>query len=479
MSVVGLDVGTSQVKAVRFDADWTAADSATGPATVLRSPGGHCEQDMHSIWDAAARVLSDVVGRSPDRVELVAITAQGDGCWLVGGAGEPVANALLWNDSRAGPIVEGWAADGSLEAAFRISGCYGAPGLAHAQLSWLAAHEPSVVARAARLLSCGSWIYRRMTGREVLEESDAANPFCDALSRRYDDGLLDLFGIADLRRLLPPVVSGRDAVAPLAADAAARLDLPAGTPVVLAPYDVVSTAIGSGVVTPGDAFAVLGTTLCAGVLAADPMLSRPANGMTLPAGTRDAWLIAYATLIGTEVLDWAAGVLGVADAEAVVTLAASSAAAEPPLLLPYLSPAGERSPFLDPDVRGSLHGLDIRHTRADIARAVLDGLTLAVRDCLQAAGKPESIAVSGGGARSPVWCQAISDALAVPVMRPDVAEVGARGAALVGATAMGEFATLADAVSASVAPGRVHRSDPVETARYDAAFARYLDARPS
>lgn len=477
MSVIGLDVGTSRIKAVRFDDTWTAVDSEAEPATVLHGPRGRSEQDMGEVRSAAFRVLRAVAGRSPDAVDVLAVTAQGDGTWLVDAEGEPVGPALLWNDSRSRDQVAGWHRDGTLEQAFRISGCYGAPGLANAQLRWLAEHDAERLAAADTVLSCGSWIHLALTGRRVLEESDAANPFADARIRRYDDGLLELFGLTEHRRLLPPMVGDGDRIAGLTPAAAERLGLPAGTPVAACPYDILTAAIGTGAVEVGQAYAVLGTTLCIGTASADPRLDRAPNGMSLPGARAGQWLIAYATLVGTEVLDWAARMLGVASAAEVVALSGTSFRPDPPLVLPYLSPGGERSPFLDPDIRGSIHGLEISHTPADLARGVLDGLTLAVVDCLAAAGGAESIALCGGGARSRLWCQAISDAAGRPVTLPDTDEVGARGAAMTGAVAAGLVGTLGEAVRLAVPPGEELVPDPAATARYAEAYERLLAVR--
>ena len=476
MSTIGLDLGTSRVKAVRFDDAWRAVDSEA-ETTAVRSDGDASEQDMHQVWAAAARVVGAVAGRSPDAVALLAQTAQGDGCWLVDAKGEPVRPAMLWNDGRAASVVDRWEADGTLERAFRSSGSYGAAGVAHAQLRWLAAHEPGALKAASALLSCGSWIYLRLTGRVVLEASDAANPFLDARTRRYDDTLLDLFGLTGLRRLLPEVVSGADRVAPLRRDVGPDLGLPAGTPVVLAPYDVVASATGAGVTRPGEGFAVLGTTLCAAIVSPDPMLSRPPNGMTLPGCAADRWLIANATMIGTEVLDWMASLLGLGGAAEVVALAATARPGDQPLMLPYLSPAGERSPFRDSAIRGSLRGLTVRQTRADIARAALDGLTLTLRDCLQALGGTRTLAVIGGGARSATWCQTISNATNVPVLQPDTPEAGARGAVLTGAVDLGLADSLDELTARVVGRGALLEPDPAEATRFDEAYAAFVAAR--
>jgi xylulokinase/erythritol kinase len=476
MSVLGLDAGTSRVKAVRFDNTWHEADTAAETTPVHRGSDGRREQDMAKVWTAAVRVLGKVVANCPDRIDAVAVTAQGDGCWLVDATGEPAGPALLWNDSRTAGIVGGWQADGTLDAAFRISGCYGAPGLASAQLRWLSDRGDPVLDRARVLLSCGSWLYQQLTGRQVLDMSDAANPFLDAVTGTYSPQLLELFGLEPLAALLPPVVTGAERAAPIRPDIAATIGLPAGTPVVLGPYDVVATAIGSGAVQPAAALAILGTTLCVGSVVDDPHLSRPANGMTLPLDHPHTWLTAFATMTGTEVLDWTAALLGLPDAAAVAGLAATSMATDLPVLLPYLSSAGERSPFLDAGIRGSLHGLQLHHSRADVARAAVDGLSLVVRECAVALGELATLAVCGGGARSALWCQSISDATGIPVVRTRAREIGALGAALSAATDLGMFTDLPEAVSV-VETGEVLTPDHVQAARLDGAFEQFCRLR--
>ncbi|WP_375490800.1 FGGY family carbohydrate kinase [uncultured Jatrophihabitans sp.] len=477
MSVIGLDVGTSRVKAVRFDADWASADGEGEATKVVSVPGGGREQHMPEVWSAAADVVRTVAQRSPDPIDLVAVTAQGDGCWLVDDDLQPVGNAILWNDARAGGIVDEWQRDGSADAAFRISGCAAAPGTANAQLRWLAAERPQALDAAATLLSCGSWVFANLTGRRVLEETDAANPFFGARERGYRADLLELYGIAELRRLLPDAVRGADRIAALTADAAQRCGLRAGTPVALAPYDVAATAVGTGVVGTGESFAVLGTTLCVGTVQDQPYLDRPANGITLPGVADERWLLAYPTMCGTEVLDWCASLLGLADAATVVRHAAQSTHPRPPLVLPYLSPAGERNPFLDADVRGTITALELGHRPADVARGALEGLTMAVLDCLQAAGMPQSLALSGGGSRSELWCQAISDATGARVVRPDVDEVGARGAVLVGAADAGKFADVDAAVAQVVRPGITHEPNPEMTEYFRTRYDEFVTAR--
>lgn len=475
MSVVGLDLGTSRVKAVCFDEDWTVADLHAEATTVQRPHPGWSEQDMESVWQAASRALRAV---ARDGITLIAVTAQGDGCWLIGRDGTPIRPAILWNDNRAAPMIDEWDAEGTLDVAFRRTGCDGAPGLAHAQLRWLAAHEPASLDRATTLLSCGSWVHYRLTGERVQHVSDLHNPFLDAATGRPDEELLNRYGLSGLRHLLPPAVAGADGVHCLQPRVAEELSLPAGVPVALAPYDVVSSAIGVGAIRPGDAAAILGTTMCITAATAAPDLTPPRGGMSLPVGPPGRWLRAYATLAGTEVLDWMAALVGLRGAAELIELASAATAPDAPLLVPYLSPAGERAPFRDAAARGALAGLTLRHDRADIARATVDGVTLAILDCLRATdAHPRRLSLSGGGAQNRHWCQTISDATGVAAVSPDIPETGARGAALAGAVAIGRYPGLEEACADAVRPGRVHTPDLARNRQLDRAYHRLLAAR--
>lgn len=472
MVAIGVDAGTSLVKAVRFGEDLVPQAQASVATAVRRPRPGWAEQDMDEVWSAVASVVSQVVPADGAPVDLLAVTGQGDGCWLVDTAGDPVRPAMLWNDARATSTVDGWERDGLLEKAFRITGSYGNAGLAHAQLAWLAAAEPEAAERSVTLLSCGSWLYLRLTGRRLLDVTEACNPFLDARTGGYADALLDDLGIGWTRRLLPEVAEGAGRMGRLSTDAAGRLGLPAGTPVALGPYDVPATAQGVGTVEPGSGFAVLGTTLCVGVVTDDPMLDRDPAGMSLRTGHSGRWLLAYATLAGTEVLEWARELLGIGSAAELVALAATAGHATPPLVLPYLSPAGERAPFRDPLAKGAVLGLSLEHRPADVARGVLDGLSLAVRDCLLASGgAPASLAVCGGGARSDTWCQQLADATGLPVTRTAQDQVGALGAVLSAGDAWRPTGT--------IVVDRTWTPVPAGVAAFDAAYERFLAARAS
>ncbi|MCK2212657.1 carbohydrate kinase [Actinomadura sp. ATCC 31491] len=476
MTIICVDAGTTVIKAVAYDAAGAESALARRGTAVSRPAPGHAEQDMDAVWDAVAATVREVAaGAGP--VELVAVTAQGDGCWLVDAAGEPTGPAILWNDARAAAVVDAWTRDGLAAEAFAVNGSSAASGLPHAILSWLRAHDPGRLDRSAAMLTCGGWIYARLTGELAAEESDASAPFMDLRARAYSPELLRLFGAEWAERLLPPVRSCP--VAGLTPRAAEALGLPAGVPVVMAPYDIVTTALGAGAVTAGQACAILGTTLCTEVVTGEPALDGPPTGITIamPGG----YLRAFPTFAGTEVVQWTCRLLGLAAPDELGELAGRSAPGAGGLaFLPYLSPAGERAPFSDPLARGALLGLSFEHGREQVARAALEGLTLVIRDCLAATGaSPGELRVCGGGSASATWLGLIADVTGLPVRRPADAEVGARGAYVAGLAATGAAPSIAAAASEHVRLRDAVEPDPARRAFYDGLFEDFMTLRGS
>ncbi|SFQ04239.1 xylulokinase [Amycolatopsis arida] len=483
MSALAVDVGTSMIKTVVFDDTGTEVAVARQATEVRRPRPGWAEQDMTAVWEAVVDTVRQVLPTVPGPVRFLALTAQGDGCWLVDDRGEPTGPAVLWSDGRAAGIVERWRGTGVLERAFRHNGSLTFPGLPNAILTWLAEHDPDRLARSRAALYCGGWVFLRCTGERAVDESDASAPFLDLGTRRYAPELVEAFGMEWARPLLPEVRGDDRRAGTLTAAAAARLGLPAGLPVVLAPYDVAATAIGVGATSPGQACTILGTTLCTEVVrngsAARPAGTEEPSGLTVALDSAGTVLRAFPTLAGTEVLGWAARLLGLAGPRDLVELAGRSGPGAGGLVfLPYLSPAGERAPFLDGDARGTVWGLSLEHGPADIARAVLEGLSYVIADCVAVAGVGAGeLRVCGGGASSPLWCQLIADVTGLPVVRSADTEVGAKGAFLSGMVATGAAPDLATAAARHVRVRTAAEPAPEQARRYAAGFADFRDLR--
>jgi xylulokinase len=271
---------------------------------------------------------------------------------------------------------------------------------------------------------------------------------------RYSPELLRLYELEWAEHLLPEVRTMDDRVGALSAGAAVETGLPVGLPVVLAPFDIVSTSVGVGAVEVGQACSILGTTLCTSVTTDRVDTAGEPSGFTLGTGVAGRWQRAFGTLAGTDVVDWAVRML---DLDGPRRLAELGAQAEPradgPVFLPYLSPAGERAPFLDPTARGTFVGLSLEHRREELAPAVLEGLTMVVADCVEAFGaRPSELRLGGGGADSDLWAQLIADVTGVPALRSMDSELGAKGAFITALVATGRHRDLADATARYVRP---------------------------
>ncbi|WP_419997153.1 FGGY family carbohydrate kinase [Streptomyces boninensis] len=483
MSVLSIDVGTSMIKSVVYDDQGREIAVARVATQVHRPHPGWAEQDMDDVWDAVARTVREAVaelrtkGAAP--VWLITFTAQGDGCWLVDSAGRPTGPAVLWSDGRAADVVGEWERGGLLQDAFRRNGSLTFAGLPNAILTWFARHDPQRLARSSAALTAAGWLFLRLTGQAVIDESDASAPFIDHATGDYDEGIIALFGLEPARRLLPRVVGDAQRTAEITAEAAERLGVPAGLPVVMAPYDIAATARGIGVVNPGQACAILGTTLCVEVVRTAVDTSGEPSGINIAYRGRERVLRAFPTLSGTEVLGWTADTLGLRGAQELVALAMEAEPGARGLaFLPYLSPAGERAPFLDPRARGTFWGLSLEHTRADIARSVLEGLSLALRDSLTAARTEiDELRLCGGGANSDAWCRLIADATGIPTSRSTDTELGVKGAYLTGLVLTGAESSMHRAADRYVRMGGRWDPDPARTALYSERYDSFLTWR--
>lgn len=479
MAWIALDAGTSVIKAVAFAADGRELALARRQTTVLHPEPAFSEQDMTEVWSSVVQSVREVVAQLGEPIQGIVSTAQGDGAWLVDEAGAPTGNAILWNDGRAADFVQQWHADGTIASSFRSSGSVTYPGLPNAILRWLDQQQSDQLHRARWTLSCNGWIFLRLTELFRADLSDASNPFGDLRTHGYSSAVVSMYGLQNAEISLPPIVVGKSSSGKLAARPAEELGLAPGTPCIMAPYDIIATAYGAGATTPGQACVILGTTICAEVITANVDLDASPAGTTI--ALHDGhFLRAMPTLTGCEALDWAARTLGVANLSSLEDLASTAQpAAGNIVFLPYLSPAGERSPFLDTDARGSFHNLSLRSTRADMARAVYEGLSFVIRECLATATVEtlSELRVCGGGARSNFWCQMIADVTGLPVLRASDNEIGARGAWLFAMEVTGAAGSIHEAAERHVTISARFTPEAGDHASYSRLYRRFLHLR--
>jgi xylulokinase/erythritol kinase len=432
---IGVDVGTSVTKAVAFSEEGLQVDSEAVSTRLDYPAPGLVEQDAEEVISSVGTVVRGLAARLSEPVELLSLTGQGDGLWLVDDAGYPVRPAVSWMDGRAAGLVQRWEENGVTETTFRANGNTLFPGAAAAILAYLDEYEPRTLDRAATAAYCKDVVLQRLTGVRATDASDASLPFSDPAGG-YSKAVLAATGLEHREGLLPPVGTPLP-VGELLARGAEITGLPVGTPVTSGPFDLPACARGAGVVKPGDGILIVGTTLACQVSTTTVDTSGPVTGMTLATGVPGSYLRAMPAMVGTASIDWVLGLTGSTVDDLPGLLEESGPGSGGVLVLPYFAPSGERAPFVAPYARGQFSGLTLQHGRADMVRAVCEGIAYAARHCLEAAGLTGELMVSGGGARSDGWLRVFADVLRQPLWLANGTQVGARGAVLAGLAALG------------------------------------------
>ena len=471
--MIGIDVGTTAVKAAAFKLSGEQVSAARRPVTVLRESDGFSEIVMEDIWTAVADCLRDVASQiDPELVVSIGVCGQGDGLWSLDSDKQPVRNAILWNDARASSYISEWSADGTSDTISRFCRTANWPGTAGSALRWIHDNEPENFARIAHIVFAKDWIICKLTGHIGTDFSDATIPFLDLETRQYAPDVFAALGLPDWSGKLPPPSPAAESAGTLNAD----VGLPA-VPVSRGTLDLAAMMVGVGLNAPGDMCLILGTTAVLSYVAPPEPFDKPPLAATVHHPLTMDWIRVLAPQTGASAFDWFAALhpnsFGGADASEIAAKINDAAQDVPPgangvLFLPFLT--GERAPFVAPDATGSFHGLRINTTKADLARAVMEGTGYSLRHCLEASGAPtpERVVLTGGGARNRLWCQIIADILGVTIIANASEDHGLWGAALLG----GASAGLCDPLSGA-------RDEDFKT--YDpgtAAHAAYTDTFP-
>lgn len=480
MAILSIDAGTTLIKAVVLSDSGKELALAAIPTEVSQPRPGWSEQDMNEVWhaveSACRRTLQEV---STEAIDAIAVTAQGDGAWLIDSNGQPVRPAILWNDARAAELPPELRFDNLQDSIFRINGSFPSLGLPNAIMLWLAQNEPDNLAKASAVLTCGSWIYYKLTSVIGQHVSEASAPWLDISTGTVSADLMRSYGLEDFSEKIPPVLKADEEKAPLRDSLSQSWGLTPALPCVMAPYDIVTTATGSGATAPGDAFAILGTTICPGVISSEPQLDGAVTGLNLRGVGDGLFLRAFPTITGANTLSWLTRVLDLDDVPSLSALAEKS----PPgsrgvLWLPYLSAAGERAPFFDPNAKGVAFGLSDFHDASDIARALLESLGYLIRESLEISGTQlTSLVLSGGGAQSSLWCQVIADATGVPTMRTSDSQVGAKGAQIYAEVAIGRYPDHFHAAQALVTKGETSTPSSQGSSLHDSRYQQFIALR--
>ncbi len=469
---IGLDLGTSGLKAILIDDAQRILAEATAPLTVQRPHEGWSEQIPADWITACETVLAKLSAHGLSKVKGIGLSGHMHGATLIDAADQTLRPCILWNDTRS--FAEAAALDAN--PIFRpLTGNIVFPGFTAPKLDWVRIHEPAIWARVAKVLLPKDYLRLWLTGEHVAEMSDAAGTaWLDTGKRDWSDDLLQATGLT--RAQMPRLVEGSEPSGTLRPDLAARWGLPKGVVVAGGAGDNAAAGIGVGVVRAGQAFVSLGTS---GVLFAANDGYQPDPGTavhTFCHALPGTWHQMGVILAATDALNWYSTLTG----QSAATLTGELGPLQAPsktLFLPYLG--GERTPLNDAAIRGAFLGLEHTTDRAAGTRAVLEGVTFAFRDsrdALAATGtKLEQVLAVGGGSKSDYWLQAIATALDVPLLLPAAGDFGgAYGAArlaIMAVTGAGaEIATMPP-VARTIAPVAALKS------AFDDGHARYVAAR--
>ena len=451
MSLVGIDVGTTGVKAVRISetGELLARTEEEYPLSIPQP--GWAEQDPEDWWRAVERVER---GDEP-----VGLTGQMHGLVLLDAEGRVLRPAILWNDQRTGAECAQIEQTIGLERLIELTGNRALPGFTAPKLLWVREHEPDVWSRVAHVLLPKDYVRYRLTGEHAIDAAEASGTLLfDVARRQWSAEVCEALEIP--LEWLPAVHESTE---------------------IAGAGDQQAGALGVGVVAPGPLSVVLGTS---GVVfsaldgyRADPQARVHVFCHAVP----DTWEAMGVMLSAAGSLRWLRDILGGSYDELVKAAEPWPAGTEGLTFLPYLQ--GERTPHADPDARAMFEGLSLRHDRGALVRSVLEGVAYGLRDSLELLRElgvePTVGRVSGGGARSELWLKIVASVLGIPLERTAVEEGAAYGAALLGGVAAGVFADAHEAVAACVRVRDTVEPD-LEWARvYDEGYAKFRSLYPA
>jgi xylulokinase len=447
---LGIDLGTSSVKCVIVDDAEAIIAQASAPLAVSRPQPLFTEQDAGDWWAATVASILRLPAGARASVRGIGLSGQMHGATLLDHADVPLRPAILWNDGRS--AAECLELEQREPQARGITGNIMMPGFTAPKLAWVAHHEPEIFARTATVLLPKDYLRLKLTGERVSEMSDASGTgWLDVAQRDWSDAMLAATRLS--RANMPRLVEGNAVSGRVTLQVAEELGLKR-VPVAGGAGDNAASAVGMGIIAPGQAFLSLGTS---GVLFAVTDRFRPNPERAAHAfchALPGRWHQMAVLLSAASALDWIAQLLGARDLVQLVAAAqARGLRRESPYFLPYLS--GERTPHNNPHARGVFFGLTHEATPPDLVAAVLEGVALAFADgqevLLESGGQIDEISMTGGGARLAYWGQLLAAALNRPLTYRAGSEIGAA----LGAARLGRMAVSGEA------PASVCRMPPI------------------
>jgi len=486
--VIGLDVGTSGTKAVAVDTGKVIASALV--EYPLYSPRPHWAEQNPADWKRAAfealAQLSGSLGNRVKDVKGVGLTGQMHGSVFLDRENKVLRPALLWCDQRTAKQCDDITTKVGAERLIQMVCNPALTGFTAPKILWLRDHEPEIYEKVQRVLLPKDYVRFELTGEFATDVADASGTLLfDVRNRTWHKELMSILDIP--AGFVPKAFEGPEVTGRLTTETAAATGLPAGLPVIAGGGDQAAGGIGCGIVRRGIISSTVGTSGVVFAFADDVSLDPQGRVHTFCHAVPGKWHVMGVMLSAGGSLRWfrdalcqsekaVAAETGVDPYEYITRAAARiPIGCEGLLFLPYLT--GERTPHKDPYAKGAFAGLALCHTRAHMARAVLEGVAFGMRDSLEiirGMGVPiDQVRASGGGARSVVWRQIQADVNKAPLVLINVDEGPAYGAALLAAVGTGLYASVEEACDATISVVDSCAPDPERARRYDAWFSEY------
>jgi xylulokinase len=479
--ILGIDVGTTNAKALLATPDGKVVAQATAGYPLLTPQPGWVEQNPEDWWQGVATVVRAVLtnaAANPDQIAAVAMSGQGGGAVLVDENANPIRPGIIWMDGRSDKQSAAMR-DRADDRVLAINGKSVAPYNYDPKLVWLQAHEPETIEKAAYCLTTTGYINFKLTGKPIMNVSDASIPFAfDQLANDWSEELIEAFGIP--RRLYPPVAASETIIGKLTPEAAAATGLVVGIPVIAGGEDTSSAGLAVGVSQPGQAMLSLGTGGSI-YIAQDKPLSHPLM-LIFAHVLEKQWFVGGTIVAFGASLAWCKNLLKHADFEHMNTLASEAdPGANGLLFLPYLS--GELQPINDGNARGVFFGLSLNTTQAELIRAVMEGTAFAMRHNILVAEEVgatvRELRAVGGPTKSPVWCQIIADVTQQPLTVLSDNPGAPLGNVFLAASAIGLIPDAGEAAAAAAKVDRIYEPNSANRDRYDRLFDIYRQLYPN
>lgn len=483
---LGIDIGTSGTKVLLIDESGSAIGSHSVEYPLSTPRPLWAEQDPALWWNASiegVRALVAKTGVQLGSIKGIGLSGQMHGSVFLDSANKVIRPAILWCDQRTQAECD-WitAQAGGLGSLAKLIANPILTGFTAPKIVWLRNNEPGNYASVVKVLLPKDYIRYELTGGHVSEVSDASGTaLFDVANRRWSDELLAAAEIP--RSFMPDCVESQEITGTLSAGAASLLGLPAGIPVIGGGGDQAAGAVGCGIVEPGIVSSTIGTSGVVFAYSDAPAIDPQMRIHTFCHAVPGKWHVMGVQLSSGGSLRWLRDTLypGASYDEITKEAASAPAGGDGLIFLPYLT--GERTPYPDPYARGTFFGLTLRHTRAHMARAVLEGVVYGLRDMFEIFGEIgvpiHTVRASGGGAKSAVWRQINADIIGRTHVTLAIAEGPALGAALLAAVGTGAYPSVAEACRAAIATRDSIEPQPAATEIYNRFYPVYRALYPA